>query len=362
MEVNSPKNMFDPTANRGGKTRLHFNEFTYNWTVERYSKFKRYASDVNITSPTIIVYNCDDKYEFQLQICIITDCTETSHFVLDLNVISCPTRKTNEDRGARVAVSAATTSNGNSYSHLKSVVEDISGTGFAVRICSITPSDAIFSKCDSDGNLNIICDFTFHNGHSHTKPQSADLETASALSRMSILDEYEKLLHSAKFSDVTLIVGDKKFPAHKNILASRSPVFSAMFEHNMLENKNNIVEITDVEPEIMAEVLRFIYAGKVKDIKKFTADLLVVADIYQIEALKLMCEEVFIEKLSPDNVAEILELVDQYESCQRLRKCVLQFLSGNAKEIAGLKNYSTIMKSLSPSLLIEVTKAMLLTS
>ncbi len=37
------------------------------------------------------------------------------------------------------------------------------------------------------------------------------------------------------FSDVTLSVGDTEFKAHKAILAARSPVFSAMFEHAMEE-------------------------------------------------------------------------------------------------------------------------------
>lgn len=38
------------------------------------------------------------------------------------------------------------------------------------------------------------------------------------------------------FSDVTLSVGGQVFQAHKVILAARSPVFSAMFEHSMEES------------------------------------------------------------------------------------------------------------------------------
>ena len=38
------------------------------------------------------------------------------------------------------------------------------------------------------------------------------------------------------FSDVTLSVGGRVFQAHKALLAARSPVFAAMFEHSMEES------------------------------------------------------------------------------------------------------------------------------
>ena len=46
-----------------------------------------------------------------------------------------------------------------------------------------------------------------------------------------------EVLRSGSFSDVTLRVGEKQFRAHKVILACRSPVFGAMFEHEMKESR-----------------------------------------------------------------------------------------------------------------------------
>ncbi len=43
------------------------------------------------------------------------------------------------------------------------------------------------------------------------------------------------LFPQGTFSDVTLSVGATEFKAHKAILAARSPVFAAMFEHSMEE-------------------------------------------------------------------------------------------------------------------------------
>ena len=63
-----------------------------------------------------------------------------------------------------------------------------------------------------------------------------------------------------------------------HIFAARSPVFNAMFEHEMEERKQGRVEITDVDHEVMREMLRFIYTGKAPNLDKMADDLLAAAD------------------------------------------------------------------------------------
>ena len=61
-----------------------------------------------------------------------------------------------------------------------------------------------------------------------------------------------------------------------------------MFEHDMEEKKNSRVEVKDVEPEVMAELLRFIYTGKTAaNLDTMAADLLAAADKYALERLKV---------------------------------------------------------------------------
>jgi len=55
-------------------------------------------------------------------------------------------------------------------------------------------------------------------------------------------------------------------------------VFAAMFEHEMEERKHNRVEITDVDHEVLREMLRFIYTGKAANLEKMADDLLAAAD------------------------------------------------------------------------------------
>lgn len=53
-----------------------------------------------------------------------------------------------------------------------------------------------------------------------------------------------------------------------------------MFEHGMAESRANKVYITDVEPDTLAEVLRFIYTGRVIGLDNPVAaqELLAAAD------------------------------------------------------------------------------------
>ena len=51
-----------------------------------------------------------------------------------------------------------------------------------------------------------------------------------------------------------------------------------MFESQMLEGISNKVQIEDVDPEVMKEVLRFIYTGKSNSIDKMADLLLAAAD------------------------------------------------------------------------------------
>lgn len=64
--------------------------------------------------------------------------------------------------------------------------------------------------------------------------------------KTSILNDFENLFSNKKFSDLTVISADKKeLYVYKGILASRSPVFAGMFEHDMMENSKNKLFIVE---------------------------------------------------------------------------------------------------------------------
>ena len=54
-----------------------------------------------------------------------------------------------------------------------------------------------------------------------------------------------KLFSDATDADVTIVVGDEKFKAHKVLLKARSDYFRALFESNMEESRKNEVGISN---------------------------------------------------------------------------------------------------------------------
>ena len=116
------------------------------------------------------------------------------------------------------------------------------------------------------------------------------------------------------------------------ILAARSPVFASMFEHNMQERSNSKVNLTDVEPAIVKEMLVYMYSDRVSRIGEVAGDLLYVADKYQLENLKKICEEHLSSNLRVDNAARIIQLA-YLHSAPQLKSLRLQFISDHGSEV-----------------------------
>ncbi|KAL7293601.1 hypothetical protein TKK_0012688 [Trichogramma kaykai] len=118
----------------------------------------------------------------------------------------------------------------------------------------------------------------------------------------------------------------KEIPAHKAVLATASPVFKAMFTHDMLENKRRLVDMIDVRYESAIELLRYIYTGGVETCEvSLVIDLLVAADKYEIEYLKNKCEMILSLNLSSENVVNVLKVADKC-NMEKLKKTAVNFV------------------------------------
>ena len=132
---------------------------------------------------------------------------------------------------------------------------------------------------------------------------------------------FGSLLSSGESSDVTLVIGRKELKAHKFVLSTRSPVFKTMFQVDMKEKLTNRVKIEDVELPVFQEMLTFMYTGKSPNLKSMTSELLFAADKYQLDRLKLMCEEELCSKLNATNASQTLELADRHNATQLKEFC-----------------------------------------
>ncbi|XP_041493786.1 speckle-type POZ protein-like [Microtus oregoni] len=170
--------------------------------------------------------------------------------------------------------------------------------------------------------------------------------------RCTLVDDLGELWENSRFTDCCLVVADQEFRAHKAILAARSPVFRAMFEHDMLESRKNRIEIRDLKPEVFKAMMDFIYTGKEPVLHSMADAVLAAADKYCLERLKVMCESALCRDLSVENAAHTLFLADLHSSVQ-LKSQAMEFITAHASEVFQTSGWKTVVNSC-PYLVAEV--------
>ncbi|ERE82204.1 speckle-type POZ protein, partial [Cricetulus griseus] len=151
-----------------------------------------------------------------------------------------------------------------------------------------------------DNELTVLCDVDLAVQDSFMNSEDSKVPGIQ-VPRCTMADELGQLWENSLFTDCSLLVAGQEFSAHKAILAARSPVFRAMFEHDMEESRINRVEILDLEPQVLKAMMEFIYTGKAPDLHSMAAAVLAAADKNGLERLKVMCRDVLCRDLSVEN-------------------------------------------------------------
>ena len=176
----------------------------------------------------------------------------------------------------------------------------------------------------ADDTLKIYFEIKFIKLHKTLKRVKLYHDFENSLSTTKSNGNLEKLFLNKQFSDIKLKAScGIEFNAHKNILAMRSTTFAAMFEHDMLENKTNTVNIPDIEYLVLKEMLRFIYTDEIENIETLANKLFIAADKYDIEDLKSKCAKYIIKQMTLENAIEIFEFGVKYNSVQLKKQAVL---------------------------------------
>ncbi|XP_047084527.1 BTB/POZ and MATH domain-containing protein 2-like [Lolium rigidum] len=162
---------------------------------------------------------------------------------------------------------------------------------------------------------------------------------------------FSQLLSGGEGTDVTLEVGTETFAAHRCVLAARSSVFRAVFLGSMKEKADARVRIEDTEANVFKAMLHFIYTDSLPLVEESDAvvmaqHLLVVADRYNLERLKCICDATLRRYMDTTTTATTLALAEQH-GCHGLKDACLKFLAspGNFKEVMASDGFVHLMKS-----------------
>ncbi|XP_035216423.1 TD and POZ domain-containing protein 1-like [Stegodyphus dumicola] len=162
-----------------------------------------------------------------------------------------------------------------------------------------------------ENELLLKCELKFSNRNYFSEILESSSCFPSSINCHYFKSDLRNLFKSGNNADLNIKVGSKTFLAHKFILCARSSVFSRMFETEMIESRNSTLTISDADPDIIAELLLFMYCGFLeKPLEETAMRLYTAADKYDVLSLKKKCSHFLKGNLSVENVCKVLRLAD----------------------------------------------------
>ncbi|XP_015906179.1 uncharacterized protein [Parasteatoda tepidariorum] len=179
-----------------------------------------------------------------------------------------------------------------------------------------------------------------------SKPRFSEMDECSE-------EDVLKLLRRKKLGFVTIRTENKEFFVLKAVLSTDSPVLK-----NMLEIPNNgdcnLIDISDIDGDTMALVLKFLHYKTLEDINWNTlAKLFYVADKYQIGRLRRFCVSLLKKEISVENICDAISLADTHKNLQ-LMTYIQTFFCKNSTSILQSekwKNFSLAYSELATNVL-----------
>ena len=159
-------------------------------------------------------------------------------------------------------------------------------------------------------------------------------------------EDFARMLKDSEAAEVTCIVGDKSFRAHRHVLAARSPALRAELLDPTKEDPTKPVKVDDMDPVIFEALLYFMYTDTLPhgcDLEKNATlqHLFVVGVRYGLDRLATMCEGKLCQNINEQTIATTLTLAEQHDRA-RLKNACITFVSSQdvldvVKETDGFK-------------------------
>ena len=338
----------DLAAESRGYTQIRVKKFSYRWTISNFSFSLEGNLGNHIASPTFSPgANDEQKWIMKLY---LNGTNEEGRSYLSVFLVLHSSPKSPvwakvqfgiiNDKGQEFRIT-------NNQSVLRFNQND--GWGIA----NLNLRDILFSTpclLLPDDKLTLCCEVSVVQDCVSVSEQN--MQPGIDLPRCTLVDDLGELWENSRFTDCCLVVADREFRAHKAILAARSPVFRAMFEHDMEESRTNRIEIHDLKPEVFKAMMDFIYTGKEPVLHGMADAVLAAADKYGLERLKVMCESALCRDLSVENAAHTLFLADLHSS-EQLKSRAMDFIIAHASEVFQTSSWKTVVHSY-PHLVVEV--------
>lgn len=106
--------------------------------------------------------------------------------------------------------------------------------------------------------------------------------------------------------------GNRKIGAHKTLLSAHTPVFDAMFNGGFEETNIHELPITDATFERFGQIILYIYSGKVTISGENVAEILNLANKYNLPEIMSSCSSFLTNHLDEENAIDCLDLARKF--------------------------------------------------
>lgn len=155
--------------------------------------------------------------------------------------------------------------------------------------------------------------------HSHNHPER-------------MIRKMEQYVEKRQLCDVTLVVGNKRIPAHRLVLSAASDYFAAMFMNDVKEASMEEIRMKDVDPDAMVAIVNYAYTGKIPLQEDTVESLLSTACLLQLSEVVEACCSFLMKQLHPSNCIGIRQFADA-QGCSNLYKVANTYLMDNFVQV-----------------------------
>ncbi|XP_017205447.1 kelch-like protein 15 isoform X2 [Oryctolagus cuniculus] len=134
----------------------------------------------------------------------------------------------------------------------------------------------------------------------------------SSIHDTSVSAGFRALYEEGLLLDVTLVIEDHQFQAHKALLATQSDYFRIMFTADMRERDQNKIHLKGLTATGFSHVLQFMYYGTIELSMNTVHEILQAAMYVQLIEVVKFCCSFLLAKICLENCAEIMRLLDDF--------------------------------------------------
>ena len=157
----------------------------------------------------------------------------------------------------------------------------------------------------------------------------------------STLSTLQTFANNDQLCDVEIKCGSKSLKCHRIILASVSGYFRAMFMGEMVESRQPVVNIQDIDENVMESIVRYAYTGKIMIDIENVQNILYAASVLLIENVANACSDFMKDHLHPDNCVEVHTFAMLHNQ-EQLIKYTQDFFVANFVAVSERPNFVTV--------------------